>query len=521
MDANPLSYKIEPVGYFDTEHLKTGLRIRALKGASLTVAGQITSFFVQTVGTLLLARLLTPHDFGLITMVLTISLLLQNLGCNGFIEAVVQKEQVNHEQISTLFWINATLALLLTLVFLMLSPAIAWFYKEPALKPIAAVMAISIFMGGLSNQHISLLMKNMQFSKITGNEVVSSTISIAIAIVLAIWGWGYWALVAKWVLSPVLLTLGAWILCRWRPGLPSRGTGIRPMLRYAFHTYGNFVVTYFRRNLDKILVGRFIGVQQLGFYERAYQLANMLPSQIVSPLNGVSMATFSRLASQPETYRRSYLKVLAILAFVGMPLSAGLTLSSPDVIRFLLGPKWATSVTIFCAFGPSIGIAILYVTHGWLHLSLGTPDRWFRWSIIELAVTILCFAAGLKFGGLGVAISFSVSFYLLLWPALWYAGKPIHLRFGAIISVIWKYFSASLAAGLISWFFLYRYPWTSGLFFALPLLVRLATSFLVIISLYLALIVVLFAGPTPIVHFGEILREMILKDRNHETNAGS
>ncbi len=374
-------------------------------------------------------------------MVLTITLLLQNLGCNGFIEAVVQKDKITHRQVSTLFWINAGLAFILAAGFLALIPSIARFYEQPALKPVAAVMAVSILLGGLSNQHVSLLIRTMQFSRIVVNELQSSVLSVGTAIVLAYWGWGCWALVAKWVLYPLLLTAGAWILCSWRPGPPTREAGIRAMLGFAFHTYGNFIMTYFRRNIDKVLIGRYVGVQQLGFYDRAYQLSNMLPTQILSPLNAISISTFSRLATHKEKFRKSYLEVLAILAFVGMPLSAALTVSARDLIDFLLGPQWDRSVIIFSAFGPSIGIAILYITHGWLHLSLGTPDRWFRWSIVEFAVTILCFSIGLRYGGLGVAIGFSASFFILIWPALWYAGKPINLRIGAVMLVIWKYFS--------------------------------------------------------------------------------
>jgi PST family polysaccharide transporter len=495
--------------YFSTEHLKAGLKTRALRGASLTVIGQLASFIIETTGTIILARLLTPHDFGLVTMVVSLSLLLQSFGANGFVEAVVQSKQIDHKQISTLFWINAGLSFMHMLFFMASAPNIVWFYKEPLLKPITVVMAVSILFGGLSNQHMSLLTRNMHFMKITSTEFVARLISISTAVALAWWGWEYWALVAKWVLSPLIITVGVWIICGWRPGPPARGTGVRPMLKFAFHTYGNFIMSYFRRNIDKMLVGRSFGTQELGYYDRAYHLSNMVPVQILSPLNSVSVATFSRLSDEPEKYRRHYLTVLSILAFVGMPVSAILTINSHDIIFLLLGPRWDQTGQIFSIFGLSIGVAIIYITHGWLHLSLGTPDRWFKWSIIEFIVTMLCITIGLKYGAMGIAAAFTVSFYILLGPALWYAGKTVKLQISSVLSTVWKYFASALVAGLLSWFFLYSFGLSSDIFLSLETPWRIAISSTICILIYLILLVSAFGSLKPLSQFISIIRETI------------
>jgi PST family polysaccharide transporter len=208
-----------------------------------------------------------------------------------------------------------------------LAPPVAWFYGEPLLKPIVTVMALSILFGGLSTQHQALLRRNMEFAKTAWCDIGATLASLVIAIVLASRGWGYWALVARWVAVPIATTIGAWLLCGWRPGLPARRTGVGPMLRFAFHTYGNFVLFYFCRTADKILVGRFNGSQALGFYDRAYQLSMMLPNQLLSPLNSVVMPSFSRLADDPARYRQMYLTLLSMLALVCIPLSAVMALT--------------------------------------------------------------------------------------------------------------------------------------------------------------------------------------------------
>lgn len=281
------------------------------------------------------------------------------------------------------------------------------------------------------------------------------------------------------------------------------------MLRFAFNTYGNFITDYFCRNIDKVLIGRFHGAQSLGHYSRAYHLSNMLASQLVHPLTSVAIAALSRLSNDPEKLRRSYLTALSILAFVCMPMSAVLTLVGRDLVLLFLGPQWHKAGQIFSAFGPSIGIAIIYFTHGWLHLSLGRADRWFRWGIVALIVTAIAFVIGLPFGPLGVAIAYAASFYVLIGPGLWYAGRPIHLKLSSIVSVIWKYYISALTAGLLCWFLLYSYDFTSSIFIELSILMRILVPCVLCIAIYLPLIVALFQSRRPISQFVSVIHDMI------------
>ena len=127
--------------YFSNDNLRAGLKERALRGAGATVFSHFSMFAIQLIGTIILARLLTPDDFGLVAMVATFSILLQNFGVRGFTEATIQSDAINHRKISTVFWIHVALSILLTLLFVALSPLIAWFYKEPRLEAIAIVIA--------------------------------------------------------------------------------------------------------------------------------------------------------------------------------------------------------------------------------------------------------------------------------------------------------------------------------------------------------------------------------------------
>ena len=192
-----------------------------------------------------------------------------------------------------------------------------------------------------------------------------------------------------------------------------------------------------------------------------------------------------------------------------MPISAMLTLAGNDIILLVLGPQWTKAGEIFCYFGASIGIMLIYGTQGWLHLSLGRPDRWFRWGVFEAITTSLFFIAGLPFGIAGVAIGYTLSFFILAGPCLSYAGKPIKLQLHSIISAIWRYFVTALIAGVLSFLILYKLAIVVSLFTHLHVFFRIIVASSLCLTLYLILIILFYQSLSPIKQFFSILRQML------------
>ena len=442
-------------------------------------------------------------------MVTTFSLLLMNFGWNGFTEAIIQREHLDHSVMSTLFWINGGISLALTLAFMAVSPVISWFFDEPRLTPITIAFALTIIFTGLSTLHLALLKRQMQFYSASMLQTFSWTIGLITSIVFAWFGWGYWALAIGAVARPVVLASGAWMLCSWRPGPPVRGTGVGQMVRFALNTYGNYTVNYFSRNLDSLLIGWRFGSQSLGLYKKAYDVFMLPTSQLSAPLTSVALSSLSRLAGDPEKYRRNYLNVLSILAFIGMAVSAVLTLVGMDFILLLLGPRWERTGELFVYFGPGIGVMLIYGTHGWLHLSLGKANRWFLWGIFELIVTVIFFVIGLQFGPTGVAIAFVSSIYVLLGPCLVYAGRPVRLTLKSIVEAIYKYYVSAVLSVLLNWYVLYHVDITSVLYSELNTFGRLFIGSVLCTTVYLLFIIIFYRGAKPITQLFSLLREMI------------
>lgn len=466
-------------------------------------------FAVQLIATVVLARMLAPADFGVVTMVTTFSLLIMSFGQNGYSEAVIQRGDIDHQLASNLFWINVVVGIFLTALFAASGSLLARFYGDPRVAYVTIGMSATIFLNSISVIHLALLKKALLFSVTSANDIFSTVVSVGLMIVLAKMGWAYWALVAGAVGRLVFQSIGAWCLCRWMPDFPRRAAGTASVVRFALNVYGRFSFNYFTRNTDNLLVGWRFGSTSLGFYKKAYDLFLLPANQLLAPVSDVVLSTLSRLERGSVEYKKYFLNGLSILAFVGMGTGAGLTLMGKDLIRLLLGPKWDGAGQIFMFFGPGIGVMLIYSTSGLLHLSIGTADRWLRWVVVEFSVTLLLFFFGLHWGVVGVAAAWTASFWILTIPAFWYAGKPIHFSVALVLATVWRYIVASLVAGCV----------TAALIRQIPVLLTIqgipgASARVAVVSvlfsvLYLVAVICLHGGSEPLYRFAGLLPDMV------------
>jgi O-antigen/teichoic acid export membrane protein len=485
-----------------------GMRQLAVKGASVTVLASVLGLAIQIIATVVLARILTPSDFGLVAMVTTFSLVPMNFGLNGFTEAVIQRDTIDHKLVTNLFWICAAAGVLLTITFAAAGSLLAQFYHDHLVAQVAVAVSPSILFTSFAVLHLALLKRAMRFSLVSANDICSRIVSVAVSIIFAIAGWGYWALVAGAVAQPLTACVVAWFMCRWVPGLPRRVKGTATMLRFAMNVYARFGVNYLASNTDNLLVGWRFEAQALGFYKKAYDLFALPAGVFTSSLTTVAVAALSPVKRDPGRFRKHLFGALGVMAFIGMGLSADLTLVGKDLIRLLLGPKWGEAGRIFELFGPGIGAMFLYGTNGWIHLSIGRADRWFRWGIIEFAFTSLLFVLVLPWGPRGIAVAWTASFWLLTIPAFWFAGKPINLGSTAIVSVVWKYIISAIAAGGLSAMLIRYVPLFGPASTAMEALVRIVEVSLVFGILYLGAIILLFRGCAPLYQVAGLMGEI-------------
>jgi polysaccharide transporter, PST family len=484
------------------------LRRVAVRSAAATISASGLSLAAQTISTVILARLLTPADFGVVTMVTTVSLLLANFGLNGFSEAVIQCEQIDHNTASNLFWLNSGAGLVLSIAFAAAGSLLARFYRNPLVANVAIGLSVGIVISATSVIHLALLKRAIRFAGISSTSVVGRVVNTAVSILLALRGWGYWALVAGIVAQQLSVTVGAWFLCPWIPSFPRRTGKTRAMVRFAAKVYGQFCLLYSTWNIDNLLVGWRFDAVALGFYKKAFDLFTLTAAQLTDPLNNVALAALSRLNQDHLRLRRYLANSLGMIALAGMAMSADLTLVGRDVVRLVLGPKWSESGRIFEVFGPGIGVMLLCSTFGWIHLSIGKPGRWLRWTLVQFGFTAALFLAALHWGPSGVAAAWSISYWALLIPGFWYAGRPIGFDVSALIAAIWKYVAAALVAGLITAGIIRRtifWGTASDTITALLAIIFISTLFA---TLYLGAVILFHRGLMPLRQLASLVGEL-------------
>jgi O-antigen/teichoic acid export membrane protein len=484
-----------------------------VRGAGVAIAGQASNFVVQIGSVAILARLLTPSDFGIVTMVTTFSLLFRSFGMNGFTELIMQCEELTHSLASNLFWVELGLGAILTVAFASSGPLLALFYHSPAVIPVTEGLSLTIGIGCLGWIHMGLLQRAMHFRTTAIINFVGLLLYVIVSIVLALGGSHYWALVWGSVAQTVAVAAGAWLMCRWTPSLPGRAAGTGSGLKFAINVYSHFAFSYSTRNTDNLLVGWRYGAQSLGFYKKAYDLFVLPETQLLAPLSAVVVSTLSRVNGNREQFQRYFLRAIVVLALVGMGIGADFALVGKDLIRFLLGPGWDEAGRIFALFGPGIGVMLLYNTHGWIHLSIGRPERWLRWGLMEFVCTASLFLLALHWGPSGIALAWTISYFLLMFPGFWYAGEPIGLGIGSVFAVIWKFFAASAGAGLVTALIVGAMPRLATPFSAASALVRMISVSCVFFALYLGGVIALHQGFKPLTDTLGLLRDLLPERR--------
>ncbi len=433
--------------YFDTEHLTAALGSRTARGGVVTIVSHGLKFALSIGATAILARLLTPHDYGLIGMVVVFTGFVAMFKDLGLSLATVQRPEITDEQISTLFWVNVTISVAITLLMILLAPLIGWFYGEPRLTLITMVTATGFLFGGLAVQHEALLKRQMRFYALSVIAFASMMIGYVVGIILAWRGAAYWSLVFSQLALLAANTLGVWFVCRWRPGRPRRNTGVRSMLSFGGNITGYALINYVSKNTDSLVVGRMFGPQVLGLYTKAVQLLTLPTDQINEPLATVSIPALSRLADSPERYRQAYLRIMEKVIMVTMP-AVMLMLATADwLVLIILGPQWIDSAKILVFMAVAGLFQPVAATGGWLLVSQGRVRDMLRWSLINAPISILSIVAGVPWGVVGVAVSFSLGRILVAIPLLfWFVGRSGPVRMGDFYRLLAPFTGASICA---------------------------------------------------------------------------
>jgi PST family polysaccharide transporter len=421
----------------------------ALRGGVAKLVAQAGTLALRLGFMVAAARLLEPEDFGLVAMVTVVTAALDLFATAGLSTATVQQSTVTSEQVSTLFWINTLLGVILGVSCVLIAPILARFYQEPRLFWVTITMGTGFLLNAVGVQSLALLQRQMRYVTLAAIEFSSQLISLGIGLCLALTGFGYWALVAAAIALPGSLTVCAWLVTAWVPNRPTWSSGIPSMLHFGGTYILNGVVIHIGYNFDKFVLGRVWGANMLGSYGVASQLINIPTSNLNTAVGGITFAALSRLQNDPLRFRNYFLKGYSLNISMTLPITIFSASFAKDIVLILLGSKWADAAAIFRLLAPSVVVFGIINPLGWILWSSGRHTRSLTIAFVIAALVVAGCLLGLPYGSKGVAAGFSVAMVVWLIPHIVWALHGTTVTPSDVFrSTAGPLISALIAAGL-------------------------------------------------------------------------
>lgn len=395
------------------------LSATATRGGAAVVAGQVIKLGLLLVNLVVLGRLLSPADFGLLAMVMAVVGVGELFRDFGLSSAAVQAKSVTPAQKSNLFWINSLLGLGLAGACCATATLIASLYGDPRLVNVIIAISVTFLLNGIQTQFQVELTRNHRFFTLAATDVASQVTGLAVAVVLALSGAGYWALVGLQIAIATTLCVLRVVSARWVPGLPSRRSEIKPFLEYGWHLGWAQIVGYISYNIDSVILGARSGAAALGLYNRAFQIITLPVVQLLGPLSNVVLPLLSRVESK-EVFVRAITRIQLILSYTSALFFGLLVAAAYPFVRVLLGPAWVQSAPILQILSVGALFQVMTYTGYWVFLARALTRSLLRYNLVTKSFVILCVIVGSSWGPLGVAAGYSLGL-VVSWPVslLW------------------------------------------------------------------------------------------------------
>ena len=382
---------------------------------------------IQLVITMVLARILTPEQYGTVAIVTVFSSFFAILADMGVSTAIVQYKDLTKKDFDALFFFSAVLGVGLAAVFCLLSLQISIVYADDELVPLCCLIALSILFNTLNMVPNGMLLREKRFKTISIRLVVVSVVTGVAAVALALIGFGCYTLVWNVILTSFFVFLWNWSATRVTFSNPHFGQAVKRIFRYSSFQAGFGVVNYFARNLDNLLVGAMMGSAMLGYYDKAYKVMQYPLNYLTGIFSSVLQPYLSEYQHDKRKLYESWLSICRILALVGMFVSAVIVSFPGEILLIMFGEQWLMAAPALGMLGLSIGIQMVNSTSGAIFQSAGRTDMLFRSGLICTGISVAAILVGIATGSLaclGLAISLAylchlmLTAYLLVWRVL-------------------------------------------------------------------------------------------------------
>ena len=436
----------------DNENKQEGLKHKATAGVFWITAQRFSQILVNFVSGIVLARLLSPEDYGLMGMLSIFMLIAGTFIDGGFGFAIIQKKRPTQEDYSTVFFWNLGLAIVLYLILFVCAPAIASFYHVPLLSKVLRVSGIVLIINALRAIHENMLNKQFQFRKLAITSVSSSLISLVLTIWLAYQGFGVWALVAQTLILQTVPMVVYWLTNNWVPKLVFSLKSFKELFSFGFYLLMNSLMATIVNNIQGLLIGRLYNPALMGYYSKAHSTETLASTTISQAVTQVTFPMYSELQDQMEKMKAVIKRLTTTMAFVCFPMLFILILVAKPLFVLLYSEKWLESVPYFqllCISGLAVSLASINTQP---IAAIGKSKVMFYWGMVKQFIGIVLIVGGLLAAGIwGMLVGMVVKSWLIYFINCYLVDKHIGYRFKEQLMDLLPVFVFSIVAFGVSY----------------------------------------------------------------------
>ncbi|WP_165971761.1 lipopolysaccharide biosynthesis protein [Meridianimarinicoccus aquatilis] len=449
---------------FDTTEMEQQLGRRAGRASIFVLAISILKIAQQIGSIAIIARLIPPEDYGIFAMALPGVMIALALSNFGLPQAIVQRRTINHMHVSALFWLNLAFASVMMVVLAALAWPAAAYYGEPRVVPVFQVISLSLLFSAMSSQYLSILRRTLRIRAAELSTLVAELLGLAVAVIAALWGLSYWALVLQQLVTPILKTVFMAVQCRWWPSAPHN---VRFRDAMGSVSFGGFVAGFailhrLTEYSGTVVAGSFFTPAAAGLFYRARNLAGIPPLRLIIPLSGVFVPTLSRLQDTPEEFRRMFVRLISRANLALLPIAVFVAAASDPLVALLMGPDWSEAAPLL--FWMSLFTLREGGTSGlqFAFIACGKSRALFGFAALRLVLVAGALAAGAQHGLLAMAVAYTLCELLItlplmvavahrvtpISPRVFLAGSGLDMILAAALAAVLAWGVAPLVTGL-------------------------------------------------------------------------
>ena len=395
---------------------------------------------------LILARLLSPADFGLLALANTFVTFVSIFLDQGFSQALIQRHEIEDRHFNTAFWTQICLGVCFMLLGVASSHLIAAIFEQPRLAPILQVLSSIFVINSLNRVQLAILRRKLAFKAIAIRALASIIISGIVGVGFAFYGYGVWSLVAQQLTFEIVGVITFWSISDWKPKLQFSVTHFKELSSFGISILGSKILTYFNQNTDNLLIGYFLGEVALGYYAVAYRILQALIQLLVNTGNQVALPVLSKMQTEPQKLLRVFYQMTKYVSLIALPVFLGVVSLSNELVIVLFGEKWQSAIPVMQVLSLGGIVYLILFFNRSVFVAIGKPFWRLRLEVVNVVFNTFACIIAVNYGILAVGIAYVISDFLMIPLSLWVLKKLMKI---SLLSYLKQYISPIVCASLM------------------------------------------------------------------------